>query len=349
MPARDVSPVQVFARNAHETGLLGDTFQKKKSPATLVSALGGIRGDRLDQAHLVLAARLPDYTPAHLLKALQEKRTLVRTWGARGVLQIIPTPELPLYLAAAGVTAPRWRRFLDARSNLSTTARLRLLKRLCPGDISRDDLREAIPDATTRLFMLREAAQGGHIVWKDGDGQQSIFTWTRDWLGKAVEPDREYHELLDRYLASYGPVDAADLAGWLGVTVAAARRLLAKHRVEEVQVEGEPTTSFLRDRDLESLVRMRKTQSRGTVVIPPGDPFLAAYKVRYRAETGAGEADGLVFVDSRPAAVWSLGRSRATVRFLDDTGRDRILKAVNAVLARAEAGIEAREESEAEE
>ena len=116
--ATEVSSQQVFTRVAHETGLLGDNYQKRRSPTLLTAALCGIRSERLDHTHLVLAARFPDYTPEVLLRALGERRTLVRTWGVRGVLQTIPTSQLSLYLGAAGITAPRWRRFLDARSSL---------------------------------------------------------------------------------------------------------------------------------------------------------------------------------------------------------------------------------------
>ncbi len=330
-----VSPLQMFARTAHETGLLGDEFHNRKSPAPLVSALGGIRCDRMEQAHLALAARLPDYTPEYLLKALQDRHTVVRTWGVRGALQIVPTSELSVYLAAAGISAPRWRRFLDTRSNLTPAARLRLLKRLCPHDISRDGLRDAIPDATTRLFMLREAAQAGQIVWKEGDGQQVVFTWAKEYLGKVVEADRDYHALVGRYLSSYGPCEASDLAAWLGVTVAAARRLMAKHRVDEVQIEGDPLNTFMKPRDLEEMIHFRKSRTRGLVVIPPGDPLLFAYKTRYHPAEVVGEDIGLVYVDSRPTATWTLSRNEARVNFLDDTGHTRILKAVDALIRRA--------------
>ena len=91
-------------------------------------------------------------------------------------------------------------------------------------------------DATTRGFMLREAAQNGALLVKEGDGQMASYVWTEAWLERAVEPDREYHELVGRYLTSYGPVEAADLAAWLGVTVAAARRL----RPERVVISSGP-------------------------------------------------------------------------------------------------------------
>jgi len=334
--ATEVSSQQVFTRVAHETGLLGDNYQKRRSPTLLAGALCGIRSERIDHTHLVLAARFPDYTPEVLLRALGERRTLVRTWGVRGVLQTIPTSQLSLYLAAAGITAPRWRRFLDARSNLATPARLRLLKRLCPEVISREGLREAIPDATTRLFMLREAAQAGHILWRDGDGQQASFIWAGPWLGKTIEPDREYHELVGRYLTSYGPVAAADLASWLGVTVAAARRLMAKHLVEEVAVEGEPDSTFMKRDDLDALVKTRKSKARGLAIVPPGDPFRLAYKTRYiGSETEDPEDIGLVFLDGRLIGRWSLNRDAARLLEVEEESRSKVEKAIQQVINRA--------------
>lgn len=343
MLATEVSAQQVFARTAIETGLLGDTYQKRRSPALLITALCAIRSERLEHTHMVLASRFSDYHPDILNRALQERRTVVRTWGVRGILQTVPTAQLGLYLAAAGITAPRWKRFLDARSNLSTQARLRLLKRLCPETISREALRDAIPDPTTRLFMLREAAYGGHIVWREGDGQHATFTWTKTWLGREPEPEREFHELVGRYLTSYGPLAAADLSSWLGVTVAAARKLMAKHLVEEVLVEGEATGTFMKPGDLESLTRTRKSHAKGLVVVGPGDPFLLAYKSRYTPGEGDNDDIGMVFIDSRPVASWTLNRGVGQVTYLVEENHQKIKLGIEQVLKSA--GIEAKLEA----
>lgn len=343
MPVVEVSSAQVYARIARETGLIGDTYLKRRSPALLIAALGGIRSERLDHAHLVLAARFPEYEPGMLERALYERHTVVRTWGVRGALQLVPTSQLELYLAAAAGTAARWRRFLDARSNLSTPARLRLLKRLCPKEVSRDGLREAIPDATTRLFMLREAAQAGNLVWKEGDGQQAVYVWTRDWLEKEIEPTRDFHELISRYLTTYGPVDAADLAGWLGVTVAAARKLMAKHRVIEIAVEGEDRITFLKQDDLDALRQTRKSKAKGWAVVPPGDPLLLANKTRYHTEKDDGDEEGVVLHDGRPVAAWTLGRDSVSLRELEPGTRKQAEKLVTVLLTQAGIQIELQE------
>jgi len=336
LPAPIVTSQQVFARIAQATGLLGDIYHGKRSLAPLVSALAGIRGDRMEQVHLALAARFPDYTVATPLKELQERHTLSRTWGVRGLLQVIPTLELSEYLAVAGAS-PRWKRFLESRSPLSPQARHRLLKRLCPKEISRDKLREAFPDASTRQFILREAAQAGHIVWIGGDGANARFGWTKDVLGKTVEPDRTYQELIGRYLATYGPLTATDLSFWLGVTVAAARQIMAKHRVAEVTIEGEPQPYFIHPSALDAMVATRKRDARGLVVIAPGDPLVTAYKTRWREPDGGDM--GLAFEDGRLVARWTLGRADATVEPVEPEALKKVHKAVRTLLERA--GVDA--------
>jgi hypothetical protein len=330
-----VSAQQVFARSALETGLLGDPHPRRKSLTHLVGSLCGVRAERLEEAHLILSPRYPEYEPDVLLRALLERRTLVRTWGIRGNLQVLPTAQLGAYLAAAALVAPRWRRALEARSNLNTAARTRLLKRLGPEVLSRDVLRDAIPDSTTRVFMLREAAQQGLIVAKEGEGQQSSFVWTDSWLGKEVEPERDVHEMVGRFLTSYGPVGAPDVAAWLGVTVASARTLMAKHRVEEVQVEGEDGATFMKPDDLEALVRIRKSQAKGVVVVPPGDPHLVASRTRYRTAGGEPENTGLGFLDGRPVMAWTLVRGTLAFQPLDGEQHGRVRKAIEQSVERA--------------
>ncbi len=335
MPVPQVSPIQVFARVGVETGLLGEQYHRKRSLAPLVEALGGVRGDRMEVAHRIFAARLPKYRPDQLLKALQERKTLVRAWGPRGALQIVPTLDLRLYLAAAASTAGRWKKFLDARSNLTTPARLRLLRRICPEVVTRDALREAFPDANTRTFLVREAGVAGHLVWSDGDGSQSTYVWTRNWFGKPVEPDREIHNLVARYLQSYGPVEAADVAGWFGVTVAAARRLMAKHRVVEVQIEGSATPLFIRPEELEAIRATRKSRGKGLVVVPPGDPFRLAYRMRYRLPQDEDGDDGIVLHDGDPVAVWSVGKEGVDLHVKSGANARKVTAAIRDVLDRS--------------
>ncbi len=198
MPVPQVSPIQVFARVGVETGLLGEQYHRKRSLAPLVEALGGVRGDRMEVAHRIFAARLPKYRPDQLLKALQERKTLVRAWGPRGALQIVPTLDLRLYLAAAASTAGRWKKFLDARSNLTTPARLRLLRRICPEVVTRDALREAFPKGEIRervgpyaLFYLPAAAprmpDGVRPSSAVIGGKIALDGWSTRLTGGAVE------------------------------------------------------------------------------------------------------------------------------------------------------------------
>jgi hypothetical protein len=250
----------------------------------------------------------------------------------------VDTEELPIFLGAAAPTALRWQRFLNARTNLAAPARLRLLRRLCPETVSRDALREGFPDASMRMFLIKESAAAGHLVWKEGDGPQATFVWTEAWLGKAVEPVRDIHDLVAGFMESFGPVEAPDVAAWFGVTVAAARRLMSKHRVEEVQVEGLSSPLFIRAEDAEGLRFTRKSQAKGLVVVPPGDPLRLAHRSRFglaAVDDGAAENEGAAILDGAPVAAWTWGRGELSVRFTAGAPEKRILKEIHDLLDRA--------------
>ena len=338
MPAQPVSQQRAFARTMVRTGLQGDAYVSKRSLAPLLSALCGIRGDTLDQAHLALAARLPKYKPKSLLRELQERHTLARTWGARGVMQILPTNELPQYLAAAGAS-PRWRRFLESRSNLSPQARLRLLQRLGKEEIKREALKGAFPDSSMRQFVLREAAQAGHILWKDGEGTSMVFAWTKPILGKNPQPDRDFRGLINQYISTYGPLRAADLGAWAGVTVAAARQLMAKSKVKELIVEGDDTPSFLTESDMDELMATRRRSAKGLIIVPPGDPLVMAYKTRWRPG-GDDTPYGVAFRDGNLAARWNIHRGEITLEALEEGERKAVTSGIDDIVARAEVSAE---------
>ena len=152
------------------------------------------------------------------------------------------------------------------------------------------------------------------------------------------------------------PVTQADLDRWgLDPTAAQARAIrsiargMTPDRPAEIQVEGEALVSFIPVEEVEDLLRIRKSQTRGLVVIPPGDPFLLAYKSRYQEPTADGSREGVVVQDGRVAATWNVGRTAAPVRFLDGGNRGRILKEIQGVLARAGVGLEAVPEDDAPE
>jgi hypothetical protein len=110
---------------------------------------------------------------------------------------------------------------------------------------------------------------------------------------------------------------------------------MSKHRVDEVQVEGLSTPLFLLSEDAEALVRMRKSQAKGLVVVPPGDPFRIAHRTRYALGAESDENEGAAILDGVPVAAWSWGRGELAVRFAAGAPEKRILKEIHDLLDRA--------------
>ncbi len=63
----------------------------------------------MSSAELALWARVDDFDCRDLPQALWEHRNLVKTWGMRGTLHLLPSTELPLWQGALA-TSPRYLR-----------------------------------------------------------------------------------------------------------------------------------------------------------------------------------------------------------------------------------------------
>jgi hypothetical protein len=77
-----------------------------------VRAVGGIQAQVLSAAELAIGARVADITRQDVRAALWEQHTLIKTYGPRGTLHLLPADELPLWMAALRATetlsGPPW-------------------------------------------------------------------------------------------------------------------------------------------------------------------------------------------------------------------------------------------------
>src|SRR5512146_2614612 len=75
-------------------------------------AVGGIQAQILSAAELAIGARVADSTRQDVQAALWEQHALVKTYGPRGTLHLLPADELPLWMAALqaaeALSGPPW-------------------------------------------------------------------------------------------------------------------------------------------------------------------------------------------------------------------------------------------------
>ena len=253
------------------------------SPAQLVDvvrAVGGIQAQILSAAELAIGVRVANSTRQDAQAALWREHTLVKTYGPRGTLHLLPADELPLWMAALreaeALSGQRWyeRAGLDAAQGAALLDAIgAALDGRC---LTRRELADAVVGvvgdwAQERLLsawgeFLAPAALAGRLCFGPSIGSQVRFVRADQWIGhwEEHEPRAALAELCRRYIATYGPVTYSDVAHWFRLKPDHARTLiepLAPHLeavdflgrrawlltddAQDTQVAGEPLSDAL--------------------------------------------------------------------------------------------------------
>jgi Winged helix DNA-binding domain len=184
---------------------------QRRRPATarldVISDLGGLHAQVMSSAELTLLARVEDLSPGMVAEMLWQERTLVKTWGVRGTLHLLPSSEFALSTAAQAVATPRyhagsWQKaFKISRDEMEAVlaAAPRVLHdRL----LTREELaaslaaESGLPRLAERLndswgSVLKPLAFAGVLCFGPNDGRAVRFTSPGSWLGSsdAIAPD----------------------------------------------------------------------------------------------------------------------------------------------------------------
>ena len=205
-------------------------------------AVGGIQAQILSAAELAIGARVADSTRQDVQAALWEQHALVKTYGPRGTLHLLPADELPLWMAALqaaeALSGPPWYQ----RAGLEPSQADELLDAI--GDaldgrcLTRRELADAVVGevgdwARERLLsawgeFLAPAALAGKLCFGPSAGSQVRFVRADQWIGhwEEHEPRAALVELCRRYIATYGPVTHSDVAHWFRLKPDQARGLI---------------------------------------------------------------------------------------------------------------------------
>jgi hypothetical protein len=104
--ARRMSWAEVSARRLGRQGLLLPL--SAAAPADAVAAMCGTHAQVLSAAELSIGLRLTGLTQTDIRAALWTERSLVKTFGPRGTVHILPTRDLPMWSGAlAAMPQPR--------------------------------------------------------------------------------------------------------------------------------------------------------------------------------------------------------------------------------------------------
>ena len=207
-------------------------------PADIARVLCGAHAQVLSAAELSIGRRIAGATRADVQRALWEDRSLVKTFGPRGTVHLLPTADLPMWtgaLSALPSSAPMHPepvRFTPGQADEVIAA---MGDALAEGELTVDELTEAIADRAglgggahhgglqdrwPRWRQLTStAAHRGVLCFGANRGNKVTYTNPHRWL-PGFRPDdgeRALRELVTRYLYAYGPATPAHFARWLSI------------------------------------------------------------------------------------------------------------------------------------
>lgn len=310
------------------------------TPAAVLRTLCGAQAQVLSAAELSVGMRIPGATRADVRRALWEDRTVVKTFGPRGTIHLLPAADLPLWTGALGA--------LPAGSG-NGGGTLGLLTRgqadavvaaaidaLAHAELTVDELTDAIAeragswaaDPVMEAFQTKWprwraatalAAHRGALCFGPNRGRKVTYTSPQRWLPgfTPAAPDEAPGALLRRYLYAYGPATPQDFARWLAAPAGWARDLFAARakaaEIEPVELAGVPSWVVAGD------VAAPAEPPRGVRLLPYFDAYGIACRPRellfpgraYERALAGGQAGNfpVLLIDGEAAGVWHQRRS----------------------------------------
>jgi hypothetical protein len=269
---------QVWARRLDRHALA--TITAGATAADVVARMCGAHAQIMSAAELSIGIRLAGVTRADVRRTLWRDRELVKTFGPRGTVHLLPARDLPMWTGALSVVPqgpdglPVERRLTESQTDEIVEA---IGAALEGGELTIDELGERVVSATGpwagQLVIpafngmwpiwrraLIPAAHRGVLCFGPDRGRNVTYASPGRWLpGFApMAPPDARRILVRRYLDAYGPATPAHLAQWLSAPRRWATELFEAMQDELVEVEVEGTTAW--------------ATADSTPMAPPPDP-----------------------------------------------------------------------------
>lgn len=329
-------------------------------PRQAVAAVLALHSSDPVSPYLATWARVaPPFDTTRLDDLLFEERSLWRLHAMRRTLFVVDTRDGPMFQAAVGqtVAAREWGRLQKWLSTDMTPGDIEPFLRELVGEVEQilangaprrtTELADAVPELrreiavgsgkwagrvplSSRLLYLM--AMDGRIVRgrPTGTWRSSQYHWvaTGAWFAAAPElmaPPAGRTELLNRYLASFGPATITDIKWWTGWSMGETRTTLEAAGAVPVSLdEGE---GWVLDGDFEA----PPLENRGVAFLPGLDSTPMGWKERawYLAGHGPalfdrnGNVGPTVWLDGRIVGGWGQRTDRRVAfRILEEVDSD---------------------------
>lgn len=297
----------------------------------------GVHAQLLGAAELSVGRRVAGATRTDVRQALWQELTLVKTFGPRGTVHLLPAADLPMWTGALSALPPVGQHPEPVRFTAGEAAEViaAIGDALADAELTVDELTDAVaartgPWAVERTMeafggkwprwrqLTAAAAHRGMLCFGPDRGRNVTYTNPHRWLPgfRTADGDEALRELLIRYLHAYGPATPAHFARWLAMSPRYAAGLFAQldGELERVELDGTPAWTLAGDTTTPS------EPHRGIRLLPYFDAFVVAGQPRHllypgaaatRALTPAGQAGNypVMLIDGVVGGVWHQRRT----------------------------------------
>ncbi|MFG2526432.1 winged helix DNA-binding domain-containing protein [Streptomyces sp. NPDC048516] len=305
--------------------------------AGIVGALCGAHAQVLSAAELSVGMRGEGITRSVVRKALWEEAALIKMYGPRGTVHLLPAADLPMWVGALTALPPPASPFPpDVRMTPDQTEEViaAIGAALRDTELTVDELSEAVMDATGPWAgdLVMPAFQGkwprwrqaitlashrGQLCFGPNRGRKVTYTHPRHLTGgRPMAGTTALARLVERYLHAYGPATPQHFARWLNVSPRWATELFGSLGGALQRVELEGTAAWVNAGDTD----MPGEPPCGVRLLPYFDAYVVAGRPRdrlypgamaQRALTPSGQAGNypVLLVDGVVSGVWHQRRS----------------------------------------
>lgn len=326
---------QVCARRLDRHGLAAPARDLR--PAEVVAAICGAHAQVLTAGELSVGLRIAGLTRGDVQHALWTEHSLVKTFGPRGTVHLLPTEELPVWTGALSQLPvqsgmPPDVRLTDEQTDEVVAA---IEDALEDTELTMEELSDAVVartgswagDLVMPAFQelwprwrqaVGTASRRGALCFGHNRGRKVTYTSPRRWLPgfEPAEGRGAAGELLRRYLRGYGPATPQQFAKWLGAPPRWATELFEElgDELEPVELDGSRAWLVAGDASPPSQapegLRLLPYFDAYTVGCHPREllfPGLAAERALNR--TGQAGNFPVLLLDGTVAGVWHQRRS----------------------------------------
>lgn len=253
---------QVCARRLDRHGLTEAVPPARM--AELVGVMCGAHAQVMSAAELSISLRVDGQTASGVRDALWADRTLVKTYGPRGTVHLLPIADLPIWTAALAAVPSQAARFpADVRMTDAQTGEVvaAIGAALAHDELTAEELGDEViartgswaGDLVMPAFQgmwprwrqaIATAAHQGALCFGPNQGRKATYTSPQRWLPGFEPADAEaaLAEVARRYLYAYGPATPQQFAQWLAAPRTWAAELFDRlaGALEQATVDGSP-------------------------------------------------------------------------------------------------------------